>query len=1642
MKINMKKLLSRCMISFSISLFTGILFLIVFQAAPFGKRSLICLDLFDQYLPMYYQQTHLTSLSGLFHSWNGSLGYNNWAQSAYYCNSIFLPLFRLVPLAHLAKLVDFLSVLKVALSAAACTAFLDYRTQKPSSVQIGGAVAYSLCSYSLAFMSQIMWTDLLIYVPLVLLGLERLNREKKGAFYSLMLALSLFSNFYIGFSVCLFLALYFFFTQFSSWDSLGQFISRLLRFALYSILGAGLSAFVLIPVGQALGKTIAGSGNDVFSSLWYSPAVEFLRMMLPGQMTKMDFYGVNIFTGTLMFLLIPLYFCNKSISRRERIFSVLFLLVLFVSMNFSTLDYIWHGLHFTNHLPGRWTFLFSLFLVELSCRGLTAPEGLTISRVLTGIGAGTLLLFLGEYGTDVGEPVPAISHIIYFLAALTLLCITVLRRREKTASLGHGRSRAVFLLTILLAALQITDSSLNFIQVGVENKTGTPYTDESYYVDGASLMSETGRKWASGKDDFYRAEAHSIFTDDSSMFGNYKGISYFSSTMQGSLYRFFLYLGLPFYTDNLSTLYYPASPILSSLLGIRYVLDFDRNMPQCSPGWELVDSNEEDDYDVWEYPYTLPIAFAVSDSLKDLKLDDQICGITHQNELLNHMYGANLDVYQQIALDSFTSSNALLSENENDWENNYFTRTSETAPVTLEYQYTVPQDGAVFVEHNFRGETLTASWGSGSTYLSTGKDRSLYLGTFPAGTIITIHLDTNTARGQYGCRLYYLDEPTWKTIYQTLNSSSLQVTSADYTKIEGQISAVSDTLIFASIAQDGGWSVYVDGKKADTCLLCDALVGFEIPSGTHTVTFRYHVPGLFLGALISLFSLIVLLLLVFRKRVRHFLSVDKWILDLSRHTLQIILVLAAQAILLFILAFLLFRSDRDTQDYAPAMPYWNSETCEWDGEAWYHQPALAQKTQTSEETTTAASESITMKTVTMISSPEFSLPAGSYAVTVTYDTDAELTVIPRTSEADSIYLTSETGLLTSGSKEAGGTFELSSTLNNISIVISGGNAAECRITSIRIRRTDAMQLRHFLEAVFLFALVDVCLIFRKKRKPYLPQFAACVGIALAASLPLLNLGINGGHDLLFHFLRIEGIAKELSYGHFPVRISSYWINGYGYPVSIYYADPFLLIPALLRLGGFSITTVYKGYIFAVNLATAMLAAYSFRRIFRSRRIGLLLSLIYTLSSYRLMDVYVRSALGEYTAMIFFPLIALAVYNLYIYAKDDRHSGREDALLLALGITGLIQSHILSTQMAVLVLILVVLFLHRQLLLPKNIKLLLAAAGETILLNLAFLVPLLDYLLNEDVEVWGSRSNYIVYMIQAAGAYIGQYFSFFSDAFGWDVDAVSGRPLLSPGPVLMGFLIISWIYLYRRKKDRMLLFCSSASVILLWISSNLFPWDWIASSSRFGKMLAAVQFPWRYVAIANIFLALTGGRLLVLLQRKLTPERQRRIAVILSGICIAMACFFASNYADESSILTFYDLSTIDTSRVQGGEYLRTGSTVKVNGEFYTEGMQTLEVLNRQGTSMQIYCETSEEGGYIDFPVFHYKGYQIQDDAGVNYEIEEGYNHTIGVELPPNFSGVLTLQFQEPALWRAAEVISFISIAATIIYIFRKRRKFL
>ena len=213
------------------------------------------------------------------------------------------------------------------------------------------------------------------------------------------------------------------------------------------------------------------------------------------------------------------------------------------------------------------------------------------------------------------------------------------------------------------------------------------------------------------------------------------------------------------------------------------------------------------------------------------------------------------------------------------------------------------------------------------------------------------------------------------------------------------------------------------------------------------------------------------------------------------------------------------------------------------------------------------------------------------------------------------------------------------------------------------------------------------------------EIGSILGITISASLLLFMPGITLGHDLLFHLLRIAGISDELAQGHFPVRLQSVWMDGYGYPVSIYYGDLLLYFPAVLHLLGLKLTDAYELYLLFINFATALVSFICFKRIFKNRDFGLILSLVYTTAPYRLVDVFVRSAVGEYTAFLFFPLIALAFYEMYFDAEDNI---LKNSIILAFGMTGLIITHILSTEMCALILGITCLFFLEENIFQKSL----------------------------------------------------------------------------------------------------------------------------------------------------------------------------------------------------------------------------------------------------------------------------------------------------------------------------------------------------
>ena len=133
-------------------------------------------------------------------------------------------------------------------------------------------------------------------------------------------------------------------------------------------------------------------------------------------------------------------------------------------------------------------------------------------------------------------------------------------------------------------------------------------------------------------------------------------------------------------------------------------------------------------------------------------------------------------------------------------------------------------------------------------------------------------------------------------------------------------------------------------------------------------------------------------------------------------------------------------------------------------------------------------------------------------------------------------------------------------------------------------------------------------------------------------------------------------------------------------ISKFYGDLLLYLPAVLRIIGFPVTAVYKFYVFLIHLVTSITAYICFQKMFQKKEIALLASLAYVNAGYRIVNVYVRMAVGEYSAMLFLPIAALAVYRIYTDSGASRKRCRSNALLLAAGMTGLIGTHVLTTEM--------------------------------------------------------------------------------------------------------------------------------------------------------------------------------------------------------------------------------------------------------------------------------------------------------------------------------------------------------------------------
>lgn len=566
------------------------------------------------------------------------------------------------------------------------------------------------------------------------------------------------------------------------------------------------------------------------------------------------------------------------------------------------------------------------------------------------------------------------------------------------------------------------------------------------------------------------------------------------------------------------------------------------------------------------------------------------------------------------------------------------------------------------------------------------------------------------------------------------------------------------------------------------------------------------------------------------------------------------------------------------------------------------------------------------------------------------------------------------------------------------------------------------------------------------------KYAVCyLVIIVMASIPLFNNYLIRGHDIYFHLMRIEGLAQGLGAGEFPVRIQPVWYDGYGYAVSVFYSDLFLYPAALLRLLGISLQDAYKVYVVLCNIATALISGYSFGKIFRKREIGVFGSCLYTLAPYRLVNLYTRGALGEYTGMIFWPLL---IYSCVLLLNEGRNKVQlqKGAVFMGISMAGMLQSHMLTAEIACMVLLLLVI-VHCRRTFHKEVMLAgCGAVAAALGLSAWFLIPFLDYMLFGRFNINSIRNNDI--MIQRQGAFLSQVFAIFDNAVGQSLDAGAGTAgdftqgvglsLMLSVIILMLLCIRGYLKQEERRNRQITITAAGLGALMVVMSTLYFPWDRLCRISRiFRYIIVKIQFPWRFTGVAVGLLVVVWCAVLNYTEREY-DRRKKVITICLAvGILLLSVGHFVIDLNQRAERIQVRSVKEMDTFVASGEEYLPVDTVLdklKTQELYKDDSVEISDVVYR-GTSITMHVKnTSAQQAGLELPRLYYAGYQALEvtDEGQHFPIEvtDGTNHVIKLMIPKQTEGNITLSFREPWYWRLAEIITLLSAGIVILYTYK------
>ena len=831
----------------------------------------------------YIRQFFSNIFHGSFHlpMWDNSIGYGSDILSSlnYYAIGDPLNLIYAFSNKHNAEyFYNFMIIFRAYLAGISFILFGCYLKKNPHGILIGSLTYVFSGVFLNSGIRHPFFLNPLIYLPLLIMGIEKIYRKERPYLFMIMVTISAISNFYFFYMLTVAAVLYAL-IRFPAYKENG-FFKTLFYFSGWYLLGLGLSMIILLPVLFGfMGNARSASGMNYFNIFLYQKA--YYSAIIK------ESIGYSPVSWATALNFIALAYCASIallLKRSKKYIPYKVSLILSVAcVLFPILGYVMHAFSYPMN---RWSFILALVIASILTEVYDDLFQLTLLQSI-GIFLGIIFYYIIYKRFSIGESGVKYALAVLILTAIVLLCVNMIPWFKKF-HLNHMLLYGLTFLSIGISGFghysgRMTSVSKKYVP------SGTAYRilcdKETSILHSAKVKN----------DRLSRVESINSKVPNWGIVDHIPTTTNYFSITDKNVSDTLMDFGLTQYQYKFKFRKLDLRNNLMNLYHVKYIIEKKDSHKKLPVDYKQIKVNKESK--LYENKNLLPFGYSYSTSMTESDF-----------KKLNPAQKEDAMLQNAIVSDdtsSFTQKSSYSSATTTKDIGNNYTITKKSLKKKL-IQIKIPAKYITDHSYLYLQDVRTTPFNSGRNHiLYSGKNNTYFFLTIAQHKFILYNTEAGSSYDT-GKRNYLIDidhskldrsknatltltfkRPNHYTIgkisiiqvndkLQAKNLTSLKnaphLTNISYdgaNHFSGNISTDEKRILCIPIAHSRGWKVTDNGKAVKLLKVNGMFCGVSLDPGKHHIRLDYTTPGLKAGACISLLCLIILSgLMIYHKKLQ------------------------------------------------------------------------------------------------------------------------------------------------------------------------------------------------------------------------------------------------------------------------------------------------------------------------------------------------------------------------------------------------------------------------------------------------------------------------------------------------------------------------------------------------------------------------------------------------------------------------------------------------------------------------------------------------------------------------------------------------------------------------------------------------------